>query len=68
MGLPYTSLQLFWIIFQTLNQVEQKSMQGQKCSRNLVAANPPLERAIAPQGGFLCMPLIMDMECVLEKH
>ena len=43
-------------------------MQGQKCSRNLVDAQPPLARTIATQGGFVCMPSIMAMGCVLEKY
>ena len=33
-----------------------------------MAEKPLLVRTIAPQGSFVCMASIMDMECVLEKN
>ena len=33
--------------------------------KEFVSAKPPLARTIALQGGFVCIPSIVDMKCVL---
>ena len=51
-----------------LNSSRTNIYARSKNSRSLVAAKLPLSRTIASQGDFVCMPLIMAMECVLVKH
>ena len=65
---PYTSLQNCWIIPQKLTSVKIMTMQGKNCSRDLVAAEPPLEITIVPHGGFVCTPSIMAMQWILENQ